>query len=76
MTRAAVIRTAAKAHWRHDLTGRAALCAHNDNQLASEPPCAGEGGSASIRNAAALLVLAGMAAVCPFLHNGDIPHAI
>lgn len=68
MTRAAVIRTAAKAHWRHDLTGRAVPRAHNDNQLAGEFPPAGRGGSASIQNAAAI-VLAGVAALWVSFHG-------
>jgi hypothetical protein len=64
--RRAILHTAARAHWRHDYTGRVVPCAGNDNQLASGLPGAGEGGSASIRNAAAILVLAGMAVFLSF----------
>jgi hypothetical protein len=67
--RRAILHTAARAHWRHDYTGRATPRAGNDNQLASGLPGAGEGGSASIRNAAAILVLAGMAVLVLSFHG-------
>ena len=69
MSRAAIIRTAALAHWRHDFTGRATPRACNDNQLAARLSRAGEGGSASVHDcAAAIVFLAGMAVLFCLLH--------